>query len=62
VEKGLTPDEIAGKGFSKRTALSLLARMDRAEFKRKQAPPVIKITEKAFGSGRRMPVARGYHR
>jgi len=62
IERGAVPEEIAAMGFSKRTVSGILARIDRNEFKRRQAPPVLKITTKAFGTGRRMPVARGYHR
>jgi NAD+ synthetase len=40
----------------------LLKRIDRAEYKRRQAPPCIKISEKAFGVGRRMPIARASYR
>jgi NAD+ synthase (glutamine-hydrolysing) len=31
-----------------------------SEYKRVQAPPILRVTEKAFGSGRRMPIANGY--
>ena len=37
---------------------TLLDRMDWSEFKRRQAPPSIKISSKAFGVGRRMPIAK----
>jgi len=40
----------------------VLRRVDRAEFKRRQAPPGLKISNKAFGSGRRLPIAQGYRR
>ena len=33
---------------------------DRAEYKRRQAPPTLRITSKAFGSGRRLPIAQRY--
>jgi NAD+ synthase (glutamine-hydrolysing) len=39
-------------------AETLLDRMDWSEFKRRQAPPSIKISSKAFGVGRRMPIAK----
>lgn len=38
----------------------VVSRVDRSEYKRRQAPPVLRITPKAFGVGRRMPIARGY--
>jgi NAD+ synthase (glutamine-hydrolysing) len=31
-----------------------------SEYKRRQAAPVLKVTEKAFGEGRRFPIAHGY--
>jgi NAD+ synthase (glutamine-hydrolysing) len=34
--------------------------VDRAEFKRRQAAPGLRVTTRAFGSGRRMPIARSY--
>ena len=34
--------------------------VDLAEFKRKQAAPVLKLTGRAFGTGRRMPIAQRY--
>jgi hypothetical protein len=34
--------------------------VDRNEYKRKQAPPVLKVTSRAFGFGRRMPIAARY--
>ncbi len=39
-------------------AAELMRRIDRAEYKRRQAPPSLKISPKAFGVGRRMPIAR----
>jgi NAD+ synthase (glutamine-hydrolysing) len=41
---------------------SLLDKIDRAEYKRRQAPPSLKVSPKAFGVGRRMPIARGHYR
>jgi NAD+ synthase (glutamine-hydrolysing) len=34
--------------------------IDRAEYKRRQAPPGLKVTSRAFGFGRRMPIAQRY--
>ena len=36
----------------------VLSLVGRAEYKRRQAPPVLKVSRKAFGTGRRMPIAR----
>jgi NAD+ synthetase len=62
VEQGLDVEELAARGFDRALAASILDRVDRNEYKRRQAPPGLKITPKAFGSGRRMPIARGYRR
>jgi hypothetical protein len=35
--------------------------VDAAEYKRKQAAPVLKVTPRAFGTGRRMPIAQRYN-
>jgi len=58
VEEGKTSAEIAALGFQKPLVERLLARIDAAEFKRRQSPPGLKVTKKAFGAGRRMPIAR----
>ncbi len=59
IEQRLGLDEIAKKGFSKKLVQETLRRIELAEYKRRQAPPCIKISPKAFGVGRRMPIARG---
>jgi len=49
---------IAGNGFDPRLVKSVLRMVDAAEYKRRQAPPVLKVSQKAFGTGRRVPIAR----
>jgi NAD+ synthase (glutamine-hydrolysing) len=51
-------DLIAGNGFDPRLVKSVLRMVDAAEYKRRQAPPVLKVSPKAFGTGRRVPIAR----
>jgi NAD+ synthase (glutamine-hydrolysing) len=51
-------DHIAGNGFDPQLVKSVLRMVDRAEYKRRQAPPVLKVSPKAFGTGRRVPIAR----
>ncbi|MBI4051133.1 MAG: NAD+ synthase [Elusimicrobia bacterium] len=46
--------------LSEELVSGLIRRVDLNEYKRRQAPPVLKITPKAFGVGRRMPIARGF--
>ncbi len=52
--------EIIGRNFAPDTVRWVLRTIDRNEYKRRQAPPGIKITNKAFGIGRRMPIAAKY--
>ena len=60
IEKNLSADMIIKKGFEKETVERVIYLVDRAEFKRCQAAPGLRITTRAFGSGRRMPIARSY--
>ena len=59
VEEGKDADEIAALGYPKELVIRILSAIDRSEYKRRQAPPGLRITAKAFGIGRRMPIARG---
>jgi NAD+ synthase (glutamine-hydrolysing) len=54
----LSKDEIAGRGWDPELAARIIKTAARAEFKRRQAPPVLKVSKRAFGMGRRMPIAR----
>lgn len=53
------PRELVGEGFDEALVRDVMAMMRRAEFKRRQAAPVLKVSERAFGTGWRMPIARG---
>ena len=59
VEEGLYTDEIAARGFDLATTERVVRMIERNEYKRRQAAIGLKITHRAFGYGRRMPVARG---
>ncbi|MBI5243511.1 MAG: NAD+ synthase [Elusimicrobia bacterium] len=61
VERGLGFEAIARRGHPRDTVSDVIKRIDLTEHKRRQAAPGIKITVKAFGVGRRMPIARGRH-
>jgi NAD+ synthase/NAD+ synthase (glutamine-hydrolysing) len=50
-------DEIVADGFDEATVARVLRLVRAAEFKRKQAAPVLKVTDRAFGTGWRMPIA-----
>lgn len=54
------PEEIIGCGFEASTVNWVIQRLNVNEYKRRQAPPGLKVTRKAFGQGRRYPIARGY--
>jgi NAD+ synthase (glutamine-hydrolysing) len=54
----LSADEIAARGKNRALVERVIRAVARAEFKRRQAPPVLKVSPRAFGMGRRMPVAR----
>jgi NAD+ synthase (glutamine-hydrolysing) len=51
-------DQIAADGFEPGLVRSVIAMVEKAEYKRRQAPPVLKVSPKAFGTGRRIPIAR----
>jgi NAD+ synthase (glutamine-hydrolysing) len=56
VEQDLTADQIAAAGFNLETVKRILLLTDRAEYKRRQYPPGPKVSGKAFGKDRRMPI------
>lgn len=58
IEEHQSAEEIIALGFDPQTVHQVLRMVKAAEFKRKQAPPGIKVTDRAFGSGWRMPIAR----
>ena len=60
VEDDLGPDEIVARGHSPATVQRVIAMIDRAEYKRRQAAPGVKITPKAFGRDRRMPITNRF--
>lgn len=57
VEERQSVEAIIAEGFDKKTVNRVAAMIDCNEYKRRQAPPGIKITSKAFGVGRRFPIA-----
>jgi len=59
VEQSKSAEEIVARGFDDATVRRVVKLVRNAEFKRKQAAPVLKVTSRAFGTGWRMPIARG---
>ncbi|MCP4270193.1 MAG: NAD+ synthase [Candidatus Brocadiaceae bacterium] len=62
VEESKDVCDIIGMGYDKSLVKDIINKVDRNEYKRKQAAPGLKITTKAFGTGRRMPLAQRYKR
>ena len=60
IEEDKSAEEIMAMGFEKDTVFRILAMVDAAEYKRRQSPPGIKITPRAFGRDRRMPITNRY--
>jgi NAD+ synthase (glutamine-hydrolysing) len=62
VEGDRSPEDIVAEGADPDLVERVVAMIDRAEYKRRQAAPGIKITPKAFGRDRRMPITNRYRR
>jgi NAD+ synthetase len=62
IEEHREAGEIVALGFEPHIVHDVLRRVDRAEYKRRQAAPVLRVSAKAFGLGRRLPIAQGWRR
>jgi NAD+ synthase (glutamine-hydrolysing) len=60
VEENLSARDIIAHGFEEKTIRWVQRRVDLNEYKREQAPPGLRVTTRAFGVGRRMPIAQKY--
>jgi NAD+ synthase len=60
VEEELSVDELAARGHDRALVLRVWRMLDRAEYKRRQAPPGVKIGRRAFGRDRRYPITNGF--
>jgi NAD+ synthase (glutamine-hydrolysing) len=60
VEEDRSLDEIIEAGFDRETVARVMTMVDGSEYKRRQAPIGIKITHRALGKDRRMPITNGY--
>jgi len=60
IELNLSPEEIISKGFDESTVLRTVRMVNNNEYKRFQAPPILRVSSKAFGFGRRMPLVARY--
>lgn len=62
IEEWKETDEIVAAGFERALVVRVLNMVDRAEFKRRQGAPTVRVSSKAFGSGRDMPIAQQWRR
>jgi NAD+ synthase len=60
IEGEASIDEVVADGYARATVLRVWKLLDRAEYKRRQAPPGVKITARAFGRDRRYPMTNGF--
>jgi NAD+ synthase (glutamine-hydrolysing) len=60
VEEDRSPEDIVAMGIDAETVARVIGMVDGSEYKRRQAPLGIKITHRAFGKDRRMPITNGY--
>ena len=62
IEEDLSVDEIVARGFEKATVARVLDLVKRNEYKRRQAPPGVRVSRRAFGRDWRYPITNGYRR
>jgi NAD+ synthase (glutamine-hydrolysing) len=60
IEKDMGVEEIAARGFDRETVKRVVRMCDMAEYKRRQGPPGVKITPRAFGRDRRLPITNRF--
>ena len=60
VERDMGVDEIVDEGYDRDLVIRVVRMVDRNEYKRRQAAPGVKITTKAFGKDRRLPITNAY--
>ncbi len=60
IEENRSVKEIVEKGYDEKLVKDVINKVNRIEYKRKQAAPVLKVTTKAFGIGRRMPIVHNF--
>jgi NAD+ synthetase len=60
MERDLSPEQIAGAGYDMRTVRQIVRLIQLNEYKRRQAPPGVRITPRAFGKDWRYPITSGF--
>ena len=61
IEEDVSADGIVAKGFDKEEVYRVVRLVDLNEYKRRQAPIGIRITQRGFGKDRRYPITSGWH-
>ncbi len=61
VEQDMSPTAIIQAGYDEEMVRKVVAMVTRNEYKRRQAPPGVRITQRAFGRDRRYPITSGFH-
>ena len=61
VEEAQAAEELVAAGFDPQVVAEVIRRVDQNEYKRNQAAPGLKVTAKAFGEGRRYPLAKRFN-
>ena len=62
IEEDLSVDEICARGFERAVVTRILNLVQRNEYKRRQAPPGVRVSRRAFGRDWRYPITSGYRR
>lgn len=60
IEMNHSPEEIIAQGFERETVLKTVRMVNQNEYKRFQSPPILRVSSKAFGFGRKMPLVARY--
>ncbi len=60
IEEDMSVEEVISKGYDKQTVLKVQHLIDISEYKRRQSPPGVKVTKKALGKDRRMPITNSF--
>jgi NAD+ synthase (glutamine-hydrolysing) len=60
IERDQSIEQIAAEGFDPEVVARVAGLVDRNEYKRRQAPPGVRITQRAFGRDRRYPITSGF--
>ncbi len=60
IEQRIGPNELVAEGFEAATVQRVLKLVNTSEYKRYQTPPILRVSPKAFGMGRRMPIVAKY--